>query len=91
VDSVNGEAIKNARDFSRLIDAAPPDSTVILGVQKKGREEWIAVTVGRSPMQPDVRPLRTPKYEDGNEDRPQLGLKLRAPGTRQTGTRNNIE
>ncbi len=91
VDSVNGEAIKNAREFSRLIDAAPPDSTVILGVQKKEREEGIAVTVGRSPMQPDVRPLRTPKYEDGNEDRPQLGLKLRTPGTRQTGPRNNME
>jgi serine protease Do len=91
VDSVNGEAIKNARDFGRLIDAAPPDSTVILGIQKRGREEWIAVTVGRSPMQPDVQPLPTPKYEDGNEDRPQLGLKLRASGTRQTEPGNNMK
>jgi serine protease Do len=35
VDSVNGEAIKNAHDFSRTIDATPPDSIVILGVRKK--------------------------------------------------------
>jgi serine protease Do len=80
VDSVNGEAIKNAHDFSRTIDATPPDSIVIFGVRKKGRKEWIAVTVGRSPMQPDVQPLPTPKYEDVNEDHRQLGLKLLALG-----------
>jgi S1-C subfamily serine protease len=49
VDSVNGDVIKNAHDFTRTIDTAPPDSIVILGVRTKGREEWIAVTVGRSP------------------------------------------
>jgi serine protease Do len=80
VDSVNGEAIKNTRDFNRIIDTTPPNSTVILGLRTKGREEWIAVTVGRSPVQPGVKPPPTPKYEDGNEDRPQLGLKLRALG-----------
>jgi serine protease Do len=78
VDSVNGEAIRNAHDFSRTIDDTPPDSIVILGVRKKGREEWIAVMVGRSPMQPDIQPPPASKYEDSNEDRPQLGLKLRA-------------
>jgi serine protease Do len=80
VDFVNGEAIKNAHDFSRTIDATSPDSIVILGVRKKGREEWIAVTVGRSPMQPDVQPLPTSKYEDVNGDHRQLGLKLLALG-----------
>jgi len=80
IDSVNGQAIKNAHDFSRTIDAMPPNSTVILGIRKKWREEWIAVTVGRSPMQPDVQPLPAPKSEDGNEDHPQLGLKLLAVG-----------
>jgi serine protease Do len=81
VDSVNGEAIKNAHDFSRTIDATPPGSIVILGIRKKGREEWIAVTVGRSPMHSaEVQPLSAPKYEDGNEDHPQLGLKLLALG-----------
>jgi serine protease Do len=80
VDSINGEAIKNAHDFSRTIDAIPPHSTVILGVRKKGREEWIAVTVGEYPAQPDVQPLPAPKYEGVNEDHPQLGLKLLALG-----------
>src|SRR6266849_6113760 len=80
VDSVNGEAIKNAHDFSRTIDATQPNSIVILGIRKKGREEWIAAMVGRSPMHPEVQPLSTPKYEDGNEDHPQLGLKLLALG-----------
>jgi serine protease Do len=80
IDSVNGEAIKNAHDFSRAIDAIPPHSTVILGVRKKGREEWIAVTVGGYPTQPDVQPPPPPKEEGGNEDHPQLGLKLLALG-----------
>jgi serine protease Do len=80
IDSVNGEAIKNAHDFSRAIDAIPPHSTVILGVRKKGREEWIAVTVGGYPAQPDVQPPPPPKYEGVNEDHPQLGLKLLALG-----------
>src|SRR5262249_270441 len=80
VDSVNGEAIKNAHDFSRTIDTTPPGSIVILGVRKKGREEWIAVTVGRSPRDAEAQLLAPPKSEDGNEDRPQLGLKLLALG-----------
>jgi serine protease Do len=81
IDSVNGEAIKNAHDFSRTIDAMPPHSTVILGVRRKGREEWIAVTLGRLPAQPDAPPLPTAKSEDGNnEEHPQLGLKLLALG-----------
>ncbi len=80
IDFVNGEAIKNAHDFSRAIDAMPPYSTVILGVRKKGREEWIAVTLGRLPTPPDVQPPPAPKYEDANEERPQLGLKLLALG-----------
>jgi hypothetical protein len=32
------------------------------------------------PVQPGVKPSPTPKYEDRTEDRPQLGLKLRAVG-----------
>jgi serine protease Do len=80
IDSVNGEAIKNAHDFSRAIDAVPPHSTVILGVRKKGRQEWIAVRVGGYPTQPDIQPPQTAKYEGVNEDHPQLGLKLLALG-----------
>jgi serine protease Do len=81
VDSVNGETIKNAHDFTRAIDATPPGSIVILGIRKKGREEWIAVMAGRSPMHAEVSPLPTPKSEAGNnEGRPQLGLKLLALG-----------
>jgi serine protease Do len=51
IDSVNGEVIRNAHDFSRAIDAVPPWSMVILGIRKKGRQEWIAMTVGQAPNQ----------------------------------------
>jgi serine protease Do len=85
VDSVNGGAIRNAHDFSRAIDDLPPYSTVILGIRKKARQDWVAVTVGRAPArtEPVVR------NDDGNAsanaggDPPQgqpLGLKLLALG-----------
>src|SRR5215470_10900694 len=80
VDSVNGDAIKNAHDFTRAIDATPPGSVVILGIRKKGREDWIAVTAGWSPMQAEVQSPSMPGYEHSSEDHPQLGLKLLALG-----------
>jgi serine protease Do len=87
VDSVNGTAIKNAHDFSRAIDALPPRSLVILGVRKKGREEWVAVNMGQAPAPPDPPPMV--RYEEsngsanaGDGDHPApaqpLGLKLLA-------------
>ena len=87
IDSVNGAAIKNAHDFSRAIDALPPYSMAILGVRKKGRQEWIAVTLGQVPAQLDAPPV-TARNDDGNgsADHPQqqvtqeLGLKLLAVG-----------
>ncbi len=38
------------------------------------------MTLGRLPTPPDVQPPPAPKYEDANEERPQLGLKLLALG-----------
>jgi serine protease Do len=89
VDSVNGAAIRNAHDFSRAIDDLPPHSIVILGVRKKGRQDWVAVTVGQAPAPPPPRAEPMVRNDDGNAganadgDRPQgqpLGLKLLALG-----------
>jgi serine protease Do len=87
VDSVNGATIKNAHDFSRAIDGLPPFSMVILGIRKKERQDWIAVTVGRAPVQPEAPPPMA-RYDGGNGNanagtgNPQqgqpLGLKLLA-------------
>ena len=52
VDSVNGVAIRNAHDFSRAVDAVPPHAVVILGIRRKGRKEWLAVTTGTAPAPP---------------------------------------
>jgi serine protease Do len=87
VDSVNGEAIRNAHDFSRAIDDLPPHALVILGIRKKGRQDWVAVTTGQAPA-PSVTPTSV-RNDDGNvngeadtgADRRQaqpLGLKLLA-------------
>jgi serine protease Do len=65
IDSVNGDAIRNAHDFSRAIDAVPPWSMVILGIRKKGRQEWIAVTVGQVPNPvPSQVPAQLPAPSD---------------------------
>jgi serine protease Do len=89
VDSVNGAAIRNAHDFSRAIDALPPYSMAILGIRKKGRQEWVAVTLGQAPAQPDAPPatVRNDNGDGGNgvaghaqQQAQQLGLKLLALG-----------
>jgi serine protease Do len=88
IDSVNGGMIKNSHDFSRAIDALPPHSLVILGVRKKKRQEWVAVTLGEAPEQPDAPPAMASGDGEGNSgtDRvqqpaaQQLGLKLLALG-----------
>jgi serine protease Do len=89
VDSVNGAAIRNAHDFSRAIDDLPPFSMVILGVRKKGRQDWVAVTVGQAPAPARTEPMPMVRNDDGNananagSDRPHeqpLGLKLLALG-----------
>jgi serine protease Do len=88
IDSVNGATIKNSHDFSRTIDALPPHSLVILGVRKKGRQEWVAVTLGEAPAQPDAPPATASSSGEasGGTDRAQqpaaqqLGLKLLALG-----------
>jgi serine protease Do len=82
IDSVNGVAIKNSHDFSRTIDALPPRSPIILGMRKKGRQEWLAVTLGHAPAPAAPPP---PKNDAGAADHPQqlgqqLGLKLLALG-----------
>jgi serine protease Do len=87
VDSVNGVAIRNAHDFSRAIDDLPPYSMVILGIRKKGRQDWVAVTIGVAPTRPAAPPMA--RHDDGDSnanaggDQPQqqaqpLGLKLLA-------------
>jgi serine protease Do len=85
VDSVNGGAIKNAHDFSRAIDAVPPNTVIILGVRKKGRQEWVAVTTGQAPVPPQTPPpVAHNDDSDANagsdhaQEAPPLGLKLLA-------------
>ena len=98
VDSVNGEAIKNAHDFSRAIDAVPPHAVVILGVRKKGRQGWVAVTTGQAPVAPQTpTPVAHNDDSDANaggeagaggdhaQEAPPLGLKLLALSTLDGG------
>ncbi len=99
VDSVNGTAIRNAHDFSRAIDGIPPFSMAILGIRKKGRQGWVAVTMGQAPApRAEPAPL-TARNDDGVDgsgaehppsSQPPLGLKLLALGELDGSDRRGV-
>lgn len=90
VNSIDGDVIRDAHEFSRALDGVSPDSTVLLGLRQKGRETSVAVTVGRFPSPTDVQPQAAVKDSRGSGDRMQLGLKLVPPGAIGGGDRQGV-
>jgi serine protease Do len=76
VRSMNGKAVGNAHDFSRMLDDAAPGSKVMLGLVRNGREISVAAKVGDVPAA--IEAQRTPAaVNSGNPDSDrQLGLML---------------
>jgi len=52
VTALNGERTESSRALVRGVAAVPPGQTVRLTVQRDGRAQEIAVTVGRRPAGP---------------------------------------
>jgi serine protease Do len=86
VNSVNGETIGSARDFTRALDDTAPGSVVILGVAQKGNEKFITATVGEPPP-PEVPKQPNVGNQNGGPERPQLGLALAPAGAVSDATR----
>ena len=62
ITSVNGNAIKDARDLAKRIGGLPPGSTIKLVVVHKGSEKSVALTLGELPN------LREARNEPGDRD-----------------------
>ncbi len=85
ITSVNGDAVRDARDLAKKIGTMAPGATVKLGVIEKGSEKTVTLTLGELPNQKDAK--ATP--QKGSEDAPgsdvgQLGLTL-APASTVAG------
>jgi serine protease Do len=86
ITSVNGEAVKDARDLAKRIGARSPKESVKLTLLRDGKERTVNLTLGELPNQREARAELTPG-EDGGADMGKLGLTL-APAGRVSGSGN---
>jgi serine protease Do len=77
--SVNGTAVKDARDLAKKISSLPPGSNVKLGVVSKGSEKTVNVTLGELPRE-QRKARATSEGGEGGTDVPRLGLSLAPAG-----------
>jgi serine protease Do len=80
--SVDGQAVKDARELAKRIGAMAPQSTVKLGVLRKGEEKTIAVTLAALPRERQARAGGEEHEKTGAA--PRLGLTL-APAAQVAG------
>jgi serine protease Do len=79
ITSLNGEAIKDARDFVRKIGAMAPGATVKLGTLRKGDAKTLSLTLGEVPQERQARAGAEERDNSGSET-PRLGLMLAPAG-----------
>ena len=67
--SVDGAPVKDARELSRRIGGMAPGSTIKLGLQRKGSERTVNLTLGELPAQRDARAERVRPDQDQDRGR----------------------
>jgi serine protease Do len=80
ITSVNGDAVKDARDLAKKIASLKPGSSVKLGVFEKGAEKTVSVTLGELPAQRDAK-ADTQDNDQSGGDVGKLGLTLAPAST----------
>jgi serine protease Do len=78
ITSVNGEAIKDARDLAKKIGALAPGATAKLGVLRQGTDKVISVTLAEYPKDQQAR-AKSEDRETNTETH--LGLTLAPAGS----------
>jgi serine protease Do len=86
ITSVNGAAIKDARELARQIGGLPPGASVKLALLHKGAEKSVTLTLGQLPNEREAR-AETKDSEPSGTDVPRLGLTL-APAGQVAGSGN---
>jgi serine protease Do len=79
ITSVNGEAVKDARDLAKKIGAMAPGSTAKLGVVRKGDTKTLSMTLGELPQERQAKAGAKEPGTAGGEA-PRLGLMLAPAG-----------
>jgi serine protease Do len=82
ITSVNGEAVKDARELARTIGSLPPGNAVKLNVLHKGKDEAINLTLGQLPATQEAN--AEPAHGSQGSDVPRLGLTV-APASSVAG------
>ena len=80
ITSVNGQAVKDARDLAKKIVSLPPGSNVKLGVISKGSEKDLNVVLGELPREQRQANATPDQSDSSGTDVPQLGLSLAPAG-----------
>jgi serine protease Do len=87
ITTVNGNAIKDARDLARQIGGMAPGATVKLTIVRKGQEQSISLTLGELPNQREASRSNAPQSAPSGTAVPRLGLSL-APASQVAGSGN---
>jgi serine protease Do len=80
ITTVNGQAVKDARDLAKKISGLPPGSSVKLGVVSKGAEKTVNVTLGELPREQRQARAAPEERDSTGTEVPRLGLSLAPAG-----------
>ena len=84
ITSVDGQAVKNARELARKISSLPPGTSVKLGIWRKGEEKQLTLTLGELPNTQQARTRTGDQDETSPSNVGRLGLSL-APAANVAG------
>jgi serine protease Do len=87
ITSVNGAALKDARELARQIGGLPPGTSVKLSILHKGVEKSVTLTLGQLPNEREARAETGTTSDPAGTDVPRLGLTL-APAGQVAGSGN---
>jgi serine protease Do len=80
ITSVNGTAVKDARELARTIGVLPPGTAVKLNVLHKGKDEVVNLTLGQLPNTQQANAEDSGRGAHGS-DVPRLGLTVAPAGS----------
>jgi serine protease Do len=81
IATVDGKPVHNARDLARRIAGMAPNTTVKLGIVRKGSEKTVNVTLGELPNAREARAEQPNERRRDRADEPKLGLSLAPAGS----------
>jgi serine protease Do len=84
ITSVNGQAVKDARDLARKISSMSPGTAVTLGVLHKGQSKTISLALGELPKAREAKAESTEPRQKSGTQLSHLGLTL-APASEVAG------